>query len=379
MKAVRTLLVLLMGTALCDCRGSQRERAREKKRRKDTAVEADGTLREDPASAAGGGMDLTVKDVLELEALPPAGSASEDAKFGGLTLAFVTPWNSKGYERAERFAGKMDWIAPCWLQLRRSPEGELFVGGLHDVDSDWMVRVKEKSGGKAKFAPRVVLETGLRGAEEVAWLGEESRRLAEEHGFGGVTLEMGWQGRSMGAIVELFGQASRDLPLFLVLPTPDFQSPQSTFQPEQLMPLLTKVEGAVIMTYDYFKVSRRAGAPMAPLPWVEDSAAALSRAARDAALGAELLGRILLGVPFYGFRGAEPALAHDLRSEDPDRLLRWDATIAEHAASAGAAGEQLRFPTPAFLAARLRVAEEHGLGLSIWEIGQGLDAFFTLL
>jgi len=37
------------------------------------------------------------------------------------------------------------------------------------------------------------------------------------------------------------------------------------------------------------------------------------------------------------------------------------------------------YPTPAALAARIKMAEELGVGLSIWELGQGLDSFLDLL
>lgn len=37
------------------------------------------------------------------------------------------------------------------------------------------------------------------------------------------------------------------------------------------------------------------------------------------------------------------------------------------------------YPTPAALAARIKLASELGVGLSIWELGQGVDSFLDLL
>lgn len=37
------------------------------------------------------------------------------------------------------------------------------------------------------------------------------------------------------------------------------------------------------------------------------------------------------------------------------------------------------YPTPAALEARVRLAEQLGVGLSIWELGQGMDSFLDLL
>lgn len=37
------------------------------------------------------------------------------------------------------------------------------------------------------------------------------------------------------------------------------------------------------------------------------------------------------------------------------------------------------YPTPAALKARVQLAEQQGAGLSIWELGQGMDSFLDLL
>lgn len=40
---------------------------------------------------------------------------------------------------------------------------------------------------------------------------------------------------------------------------------------------------------------------------------------------------------------------------------------------------QMYFPTPRSIAERLAVAAEHGLGVAVWELGQGLDEYAALL
>lgn len=37
------------------------------------------------------------------------------------------------------------------------------------------------------------------------------------------------------------------------------------------------------------------------------------------------------------------------------------------------------YPTPAALETRIKLASELGVGLSIWELGQGMDSFLDLL
>src|SRR3989338_8865417 len=72
-------------------------------------------------------------------------------RFGGKTLGFVTPWNARGYEFAERFAGKLDYVVPVWHQLvARLPSGPhsdrpkqppFRLAGSENVDLDWVRRV----------------------------------------------------------------------------------------------------------------------------------------------------------------------------------------------------------------------------------------------
>jgi hypothetical protein len=49
------------------------------------------------------------------------------------------------------------------------------------------------------------------------------------------------------------------------------------------------------------------------------------------------------------------------------------------AAQAGGTRHAVFFPTPASVAARVALATELGVGLSIWELGQGLGSFMDLL
>lgn len=106
---------------------------------------------------------------------------------------------------------------------------------------------------------------------------------------------------------------------------------------------------------------------------------------------------MLLGVNFYGYEfssggggsggsgqwAAEPVKAERFLSVlarlQPE--VRWDAASAENYIKFKEAGKrrQLWFPTPAALSERVALARELGAGLSIWEIGQGMDALFDVL
>lgn len=78
--------------------------------------------------------------------------------FNGSNLAYVTPWNPKGYEIAELFAHKFTHISPVWLQLRIDHENEqVRLEGTHDIDYQWMKRVRAQNPA-IKIVPRVILE-----------------------------------------------------------------------------------------------------------------------------------------------------------------------------------------------------------------------------
>lgn len=98
-----------------------------------------------------------IKDVIrENEAYTVSELSSKH--FNGSNLAYVTPWNPKGYEIAELFAMKFTHISPVWLQLRIDHENEqVRLEGTHDIDYQWMKRVRANNRN-VKIVPRVIFE-----------------------------------------------------------------------------------------------------------------------------------------------------------------------------------------------------------------------------
>lgn len=80
------------------------------------------------------------------------------------TLAYVTPWNPRGFEAALRFHAKLTHVSPVWYQIvaksnnpsEKSGVGPVLKGG-DGVDEQWLREMRRKAPG-TKIVPRVSLE-----------------------------------------------------------------------------------------------------------------------------------------------------------------------------------------------------------------------------
>lgn len=97
--------------------------------------------------------------------------------------------------------------------------------------------------------------------------------------------------------------------------------------------------------------------------------------------------KLLMGLNFYGndYHGAQEGGAivaatylKVLQHHRPK--LQWLATSAEHGLEYVVAGERhtVWFPTLLSIQKRLELAHEYGVGMSVWELGQGLEYFLDL-
>ncbi|GLJ36935.1 hypothetical protein SUGI_0746890 [Cryptomeria japonica] len=339
--------------------------------------------------------------------------------FNAMVLAYVTPWNNKGYEMAKKFRAKLTHVSPVWYQLKRVGT-ELQLLGRHDADQQWIAEVRKD--GHPMILPRFLLE-----ASPVEFLTKKMQRKqvidlivseCKNMGFDGVVLEAWSVWTAYGILkdprlrkmalqfleelgsmlhttkVEYRLDGNLEL-VFVISPPNSNQNDPDMITATDIARLSNHVDGFSLMTYDFSSVYHPG--PNAPLDWVH---ACLHFLLPDTVVKQQvngkmeiettdkLAGKILMGINFYGNnyvlpKGGGPILGHEylslLRINRPK--LHWDNQSMEHYFDYEEHLKKHRvfYPSLESISVRLEVARAWGVGLSIWEIGQGLDYFFDIL
>ncbi len=330
---------------------------------------------------------IMLDGVRQCAAMTPDDPHAADLQWDGNALevlAYITPWNPKGYTVAEQFAHRLTYVAPVWYQLRQQPQegAPVELTGGHDADTGWMARVRAAGPG-ARIVPRVLWEIqNFVLPQQVADVVQLLTKELKDKGYDGYTLEFPM---AFGGFAQLLAALKANGVGTVIVAIPAFQMPSrpNTHQEVHVTPgLLQKLSPHVdrfsVMTYDFGRTPT--GVPNSPVEWMKDSIVLLTGG--DTAIQTQLL----LGLPWYGYANGQPLVGHEFQSrvlDRPEQLqqVQWDEQSAEHVfvyASHEVSGEQVvaTFPTPTFLRRRFALAQDLGLaGVGVWEAGQGLACF----
>eukprot|EP01117_Protostelium_nocturnum_P018185 TRINITY_DN7555_c0_g1_i1.p1 TRINITY_DN7555_c0_g1~~TRINITY_DN7555_c0_g1_i1.p1 ORF type:complete len:189 (-),score=50.27 TRINITY_DN7555_c0_g1_i1:244-810(-) len=182
---------------------------------------------------------------------------------------------------------------------------------------------------------------------------------------------------------KLLGSELRKAGFKFVLVQGPKREHSASFTPEEHTTLSEDVDFFSLMTYDY---SNNQPGPNSPVSWMTSSV--LSLLSPEQRENSAMTGKILMGIPFYGYHfviGGQPkhVLGRDylqlLKKIKPE--IEWEESSKEHKVSFTSDGKEnhVYYPSLKFIQERLEMAQSLGTGISIWEIGQGLDYFFDLL
>ncbi|KAL0373793.1 UNVERIFIED_CONTAM: Chitinase domain-containing protein 1 [Sesamum radiatum] len=332
--------------------------------------------------------------------------------FKNPVLAYITPWNSQGYDMAKKFSNKFTHLSPVWYELK-SQGTKLVLEGRHNADKGWIMEIRRI--GNAQILPRVVLE-----AIPVDLLKKKKQMnkavnliIAEckEMEYDGIVLESWSRWAAYGVLhdpdmrktalqfIRQLGQAihlvsleqnrSQRLQLVYVIGPPRSETLEEyDFGPEDLRSLSDDIDGFSLMTYD-FSGPQNPG-PNAPLKWIHSTMLLLldgvtrnrQKVSQRFSLVSTFTGMILLFLEVC--LGGGPIVGREYLSllEQHRPQLQWEKNSAEHFflySDNQNVKHVVFYPSPLSIAMRLQEALSWGAGISIWEIGQGLEYFFDIL
>uniref|UniRef100_A0A1I7SZV7 Glyco_18 domain-containing protein n=1 Tax=Caenorhabditis tropicalis TaxID=1561998 RepID=A0A1I7SZV7_9PELO len=315
-------------------------------------------------------------------------------KEGYVQLAYITPWNNRGYDLAKKTAHKLSHISPVWFQAKAAYENSKLhscnVEGSHDIDRNWLETLREKNE-KIKIVPRILFDGwSADDMKELLMSTKIAKRCFEDianfysrNQFEGAVVEIFMQAliavQSLEIkefVIESIGDLSKamkklHMEIILTVPAPLEWSnqPNNLVTPDEFKKISEVSDYVQIMTYDYHG-NKPAG--VAPYDWFENCIFFLGAGPKT-----------LAGLNFYGYEfgngKVEPITADRYLKllKEKNTKLDFDMKSMEHRLVMPKV--VVYFPSLTSLELRINMAHRYEIGIAIWDYGQGFDYFTNLL